>query len=144
MIAARNAFPQYLAEDGPFVAMGHSQGAAAAWAFAERQSVSPVPGYRGTVAFAPPPDTIAEEEQALLNPLAHWSKLASAPFQKILAIDATTAIYPPYNWKGFTNTTSQLFHDIYERSEGCLPTASVLFAGSVSYTHLTLPTKRIV
>jgi len=125
--AARNAFPDYLAQDGAFVVMGHSQGARAAWSFAERQVSIPVPGYRGTVALSPAPDAIAQEEQALQYPEAHWS--VDTQFLQPLTIDAVTAVYPSYDWKGFTNLTSQLFHDVYEKSQGCLPTQSVLFDG---------------
>jgi hypothetical protein len=44
LAAARAAFPQYLKPDGPFVAMGHSQGGRVTWGFAERQVVNPVAG----------------------------------------------------------------------------------------------------
>ncbi len=52
--ASRAAFPGLLKPRGPFVAMGHSQGGGAAWAFAERQASRPLSGYKGTVAIAPP------------------------------------------------------------------------------------------
>ncbi|KAL2822630.1 hypothetical protein BJX63DRAFT_427190 [Aspergillus granulosus] len=48
--ASHKAFPQNLEADGPFVAMGHSQGGGVAWSFAERQGVHPQKGYRGTGA----------------------------------------------------------------------------------------------
>lgn len=126
IIAARKAFPRQLAADGPFVTMRHSQGGRAAWAFAERQSVDPVPGYRGTVAFTPPPDSIAQWEQALQYPQARWAHTTFA--LAALEIDATTAVYPSYAHKGFTPLAAQRFLDTYEKSQGCLPTASVLFS----------------
>ena len=48
--AARQAFPA-LSED--FVAMGHSEGGGAAWAFAEKLAKEPMTGYRGTLALSP-------------------------------------------------------------------------------------------
>ncbi|KAI4151952.1 MAG: hypothetical protein LQ340_003184 [Diploschistes diacapsis] len=48
--AAREAFP-LLSKD--YVVMGHSQGAGAAWASAQRQAVSPADGYLGAVAISP-------------------------------------------------------------------------------------------
>lgn len=48
--AARQAFP-ILAEE--FVAMGHSEGGGAAWAFAEKLAKQPMTGYLGTVALSP-------------------------------------------------------------------------------------------
>lgn len=136
VVAARAAFPEHLARDGPFVTMGHSEGGRAAWAFAERQAVSPVPGYMGTVVFAPPPDAIAQIEQALQDPTARWS--ADTQLLQPLTIDAITAVYPSYNWKGLTNVTSQVFNEVYEPSQGCLPTESVLF-GSIPLTELASP-----
>ena len=49
-MAARQAFPN-LSEE--FVAMGHSEGGGAAWAFAEKLVAEPLPGYLGTVALSP-------------------------------------------------------------------------------------------
>ena len=48
--AARQAFPA-LSED--FVAMGHSEGGGAAWAFAEKLAKEPMNGYLGTIALSP-------------------------------------------------------------------------------------------
>ena len=53
IIAARSAFPEYLKTDGPFVAMGHSQGGGTAWGYAVRQAEKPIAGYQGTVVFDP-------------------------------------------------------------------------------------------
>lgn len=125
--AARNAFPDYLTADGPFVTLGHSEGGRAAWAFAERQASDPIPGYRGTVAFAPAADAIAQVEQALQNPDRYWTYNALG-LQPMLN-DAVTAVYPDYNWAGLTNVSSHIFHDFYETSQGCLPTQSALFGG---------------
>lgn len=48
--AAQSAFE---ALSKQFVIIGHSQGGATAWAAAQRQALSPVPGYLGSVALAP-------------------------------------------------------------------------------------------
>ena len=48
--AAQQAFPD-LSEE--FVAMGHSEGGGAAWAFAEKVVAEPLPGYLGSVALSP-------------------------------------------------------------------------------------------
>ncbi len=48
--AARQAFPD-LSEE--FVAMGHSEGGGAAWAFAEKLAAEPLPGYLGSIALSP-------------------------------------------------------------------------------------------
>jgi len=50
VLAARQAFPS-LSEG--FVAMGHSEGGGAAWAFAEKLATKPLIGYLGTVALSP-------------------------------------------------------------------------------------------
>lgn len=51
--AAQKAFPQLSKH---FVTMGHSQGGGAAWAAAQRQAITPVDGYLGTVAGSPVTD----------------------------------------------------------------------------------------
>ncbi|KAK4495502.1 hypothetical protein PRZ48_013834 [Zasmidium cellare] len=123
--AARSAFPQYLAPGGPYVAMGHSQGGRAAWGFTERQAVSPVVGYRGTVLLAPAASPIDIIEQAIENPDAPWS----IPGQtlQILTIQSVTAVYPSYKWAGFTNVSANIFFNAYEKFQGCLPTQNILY-----------------
>ena len=48
--AARQAFPNLSRE---FVAMGHSEGGGAAWAFAEKIAKEPMIGHLGTIALSP-------------------------------------------------------------------------------------------
>lgn len=48
--AARQAFT-HVSDD--FIAMGHSEGGGAAWAFAEKLAAEPLRGYLGTVALSP-------------------------------------------------------------------------------------------
>ena len=50
VLAAQQAFPILSKE---FVAMGHSEGGGAAWAFAETLAAEPLTGYLGTVALSP-------------------------------------------------------------------------------------------
>ena len=42
-----------------WVSFGHSEGGGVAWAIGERQATSPIPGFLGTIAAAPPPFPIA-------------------------------------------------------------------------------------
>lgn len=55
--AAQQYFP---ALSKQFVVMGHSQGAGAAWATAQRLATKPVTGYLGTVAIAPIVDILRQ------------------------------------------------------------------------------------
>ena len=64
--AARQAFP-VLSEK--FVVLGHSQGGGAAWAVAQRQAVTPIPGYLGAVAVSPA-TRVTDEIGAFLSALA--------------------------------------------------------------------------
>lgn len=50
--AAQSVFSELSKE---WVSFGHSEGGGVAWAIAERQAVSPIPGFLGTIAAAPPP-----------------------------------------------------------------------------------------
>lgn len=52
VVAAQSAFPQLSKE---WVSFGHSEGGGVAWAVGERQATSPIPGFLGTIAAAPPP-----------------------------------------------------------------------------------------
>jgi len=52
VVAAQSAFEELSKE---WVSFGHSEGGGVAWAVGERQAISPVPGFLGTIAAAPPP-----------------------------------------------------------------------------------------
>ena len=54
--AAQSAFTELSKE---WVSFGHSEGGGVAWAVAERQAVTPLAGFLGTIAAAPPPFPIA-------------------------------------------------------------------------------------
>lgn len=54
--AAQSVFSELSAK---WVSFGHSEGGGVAWAIGERQAVTPIPGFLGTIAAAPPPFPIA-------------------------------------------------------------------------------------
>jgi len=56
VVAAQSVFPQLSKQ---WVSFGHSEGGGVAWAIGERQAFSPIPGFLGTIAAAPPPFPIA-------------------------------------------------------------------------------------
>lgn len=126
--AVRKAFPQYLAADGPFVAMGHSQGGAVAWAFAERQVEAPQAGYRGTISISPPLRIVDILKGAL-------AKIASIPAGEMIPvgaqtalliqprlISAITAVYPSYNYSGMTPKCYDRWRNVVKPLQACLPT----------------------
>ncbi|KAK0334704.1 hypothetical protein LTR91_022820 [Friedmanniomyces endolithicus] len=69
--AAQSVFPE-LSTD--WVSFGHSEGGGVAWAIAERQAISPIPGFLGTIAAAPPP-----------FPIATTSTVSNSVFQAFLS-----------------------------------------------------------
>lgn len=58
ILAAQSAFPQLSAD---WVSFGHSEGGGVAWAIGERQATTPIPGFLGTIAAAPPPFPIGTD-----------------------------------------------------------------------------------
>lgn len=135
LTAARAAFPEYLKPAGSFIAMGHSEGGRMTWGFAERQAISPIPGYRGTTLIAPAASPIDIVEDAIKNPKLPWAfpALSLQP----LTIGAVNAVYPSYKLAGFTDQVLDIWQNAYERYEVCLPTSNILF-GPIS-TNLTKP-----
>jgi hypothetical protein len=69
MIDAREVFPSAIPPDGSLVALGHSEGGAAAWAFSERLFSKSIPGYNGSIAIAPPTSTFDLLAEALADPV---------------------------------------------------------------------------
>ncbi|EON99237.1 putative secretory protein [Phaeoacremonium minimum UCRPA7] len=131
MIAARSAFPNLLSTDTPFVTAGHSQGGAIAWAFAERQAVQPIPGYKGTVTFAPPVDgvkLIADGNEAYANNSTEPWVLAARSFIQHSVIAGVTAVYPGFNYTGMTAKVYDRFHNVMAKIQGCLPTDNIVFS----------------
>jgi pimeloyl-ACP methyl ester carboxylesterase len=131
--AVRMAFPEQLLEDGPFVTLGHSQGGNIAWAFAERQAESPVPGYRGTISISPPTRAIDWVNLSLktiattpADQLPQWAQLVFALQPKIIA--AITTVYPSYNYSGMTAASYDRWNNVVKPLQGCLPTESLAFA----------------
>ncbi|KAG8156626.1 hypothetical protein KVR01_013577 [Diaporthe batatas] len=130
--AARNAFPRFLDASGPFIAMGHSQGAASVWSFAERQITKPVPGYKGAVAIAPPTGIIEQARKARADHEANQTQLWTNPllsFQLPL-IKGVTAVYPSLNLSGMTELGRDRWVNVQEAVQGCLPTKQVSGLGA--------------
>ncbi|KAH8788072.1 putative secretory lipase [Diaporthe sp. PMI_573] len=130
--AARNAFPQFLDANGPFIAMGHSQGAASVWSFAERQVGRPVPGYKGALALAPPTGIIEQVRRAHADHTANRTQLWTntyLSFQTPL-IKAVTAAYPSLNLSGMTELGRDRWVNVQEAVQGCLPTKQVSGLGA--------------
>lgn len=130
--AARNAFPQFLDANGPFIAMGHSQGAAAVWSLTERQVSKPVAGYRGAVALAPPTGVIEHVRRARSDHDANRTHLwtsALLSFQTPL-IKGITAAYPSLNLSGMTELGRDRWVNVQEAVQGCLPTKQVASIGA--------------
>ncbi|KAF5724495.1 secretory lipase [Fusarium mundagurra] len=114
--AARSAFPDLLSSDGSFVAMGHSQGGGASWAFAERQAKKPLKGYKGTVSIAP--------VTRILDDYAYWTENSIASpglLAQSAVIDSISKIYPKYNYTGFTSTGYDRWHNVIAKVKGCFP-----------------------
>lgn len=130
--AARNALPQYLDANGPFIAMGHSQGAASVWSFAERQVNRPVAGYKGAIALAPPTSVIEHVRRARSDHAANRTQLwtsAYLSFQTPL-IKGITAAYPSLNLSGMTELGRDRWVNVQEAVQGCLPTKQVASIGA--------------
>ncbi|KAF4459769.1 secretory lipase [Fusarium albosuccineum] len=121
--AARSAFPDYLRPAGSFVAMGHSQGGGAAWAFAERQAKKPLKGYQGTVSIAP--------VTRILDDLAYFadnSIIAPVLFGQPVLIDSVSKIYPEYNYTGLTATSYDRWHNVLAKVKGCFPVLQQVYS----------------
>ena len=128
--AARAAFPAYLSPRGRFVAAGHSQGGGIVWAFAERQVTNPVPGYQGTVAFAPLVDFVGQAAATL----ADLSKGVEHPWTNSTlsgqanTVIGVTAVYPSYNFSGVTDVVYDRLQNVIKPLRGCNPTAALALA----------------
>lgn len=105
--------------------MGHSQGGTAAWGFAERLAVDPIPGYKGTVAFAPPTNCSEELDLALKDNSSVYAAEVIRAQARVNA--AVTALFPAYNNSGMTPQAYDFWHNFFEKNEGCLPTDVVTF-----------------
>lgn len=126
VLAARAAFPSFLKKSGPFVAMGHSQGGQAAWAFAERLIQQPIDGYKGTVAIAPPSNLILQAEQAMHNLSQPWAQGILSAQPKLIA--AVTAAFPVYSDSGMTDVSYNRWHNVFKPLKACLPTDTLVFS----------------
>jgi pimeloyl-ACP methyl ester carboxylesterase len=131
--AVRKAFPANLEADGPFVAMGHSQGGGVAWSFAERQAVHPQEGYRGTISISPATRVIDEIERAM-EVLGSAEDPATVPIWaptalglQVKVVAAVTAVYPEYNDTGMSDAAYDRWHNVLEPAGGCLVTDTLSF-----------------
>ena len=114
--AAQAAFAELSAE---FVVMGHSQGGGAAWGASQRQAISPVKGYLGSIALSPVTNVL--ELPPTDNPLIPILGAFMAP--------AINSVYPEFQPKDlFTNLGWQRFQT-YTESGGCNPVAIELLTG---------------
>ncbi|KEF53572.1 uncharacterized protein A1O9_10547 [Exophiala aquamarina CBS 119918] len=120
VIAARAAFPSQLLPDGPFVGMGHSQGGAAIWAFAERLVDKPLAGYKGTVIMAPAVGYF----RLLAKQLTDLTNIFNPNLLGLQAavIAGVTAAFPAYNDSGLTALGYDRFRNVVEALNGCIPT----------------------
>ncbi|KAF2678352.1 alpha/beta-hydrolase [Lentithecium fluviatile CBS 122367] len=130
--AVRKAFPEYLAADGPFVAMGHSQGGSIMWAFAERQAKAPQAGYRGTITISPPTRVVDILNSALAKigslpaaQLPSWALVTLGIQPKLIA--AITTVYPSYNYSAMTPTSYDRWNNVIKPLQACLPTENLAF-----------------
>lgn len=127
--AVRKAFPERLVKDGPFVAMGHSQGGNTAWAFAERQAKTPVPGYRGTITFSPSVDSIKSLKQ-MVQAAAAGMPVPAAAFSFVPLVSAAiTAVYPSFGYSGLSDRVLDRWNKVIGALEVCLPSTNLLLAG---------------
>jgi pimeloyl-ACP methyl ester carboxylesterase len=124
--AVRSAFPAQFDKDGPFVAMGYSQGGNVAWSFAERQVKSPVAGYRSTISIAPPTRILELVETALkikatttMSLLPPWVPVVLGLQTRIIATITTT--YLSYNFSGMTPISFDRWNNVLKSLQGCLP-----------------------
>lgn len=124
--AARAAFPIPLRPNGPFVAMGHSQGGGAAWSFAENQAHKPIDGYQGTVAIAPPTRVVDQVDQALANNSLPFAGITMGIQPNVIA--AITAVYPSYNFSGLTPVSYDRWNNVLMPVQGCFPTNNIVFS----------------
>lgn len=136
ILAARKAFPSILTANGPFVALGHSQGGGATWAFAEKQVKEPIAGYKGAVAIAPPTRTIDHLKDAFSNITEPWAQVIIAGQPKLIA--AVTAAFPAYNYSGLTPVSYDRWFNVLEPLDGCLPTDTLAFT-NVTSDELAVP-----
>lgn len=90
----------------------------------------------GTVLLAPAASPIDIIEDAIENPDAAWSIPGHS--LQTLTIASVTAVYPSYNWAGFTNVSADIFFNAHERFQGCIPTLNIVY-GTTPPSQLARP-----
>ncbi|PSN75460.1 alpha/beta-hydrolase, partial [Corynespora cassiicola Philippines] len=111
--AAQTAFPELSKE---FVVMGHSQGGGAAWAAAQRQVDTPVPGYLGAIAGSPVSDIIRNLAQPELQYAFAW------PLAQGLA-----SIFPEFTLSEWFEEAGVRQCELIRELSGCNSVGSQLF-----------------
>lgn len=106
------------------------------WAFTERLMESPMSGYKGAVAIAPPTRTIDVLEQALANTSLPFAPVILSGQPKLAT--AVTALFPWYNDSGMTPLSYDRWHNVVEPLQGCLPTDGLVF-GDIPLDQLARP-----
>jgi pimeloyl-ACP methyl ester carboxylesterase len=134
--AARKAFPNRLSNNGPFVAAGHSQGGITSWAFANRQAITPVSGYRGTITFSPAEDNISALKQLTPAAVAGLPVPASALSFLPLLSAAITAVYPSFNNTALSPRLFDMLTNVIKPLDLCLPSTLMLTQSPIDeYLH---------
>lgn len=140
IIAARSAVLENLPPNGSFVVAGHSQGGGVSWSYAERQAQDLIPGYRGTVSFAPSLRLITWMKTAL----AELATGALSPSYAVLVgiqnknIESVTAVYPAYNYSGLTAASYDVWQNGVAKVQGWLTTDSYVQGTLLQNGNLTL------
>ncbi|KAK7048987.1 putative secretory lipase [Favolaschia claudopus] len=135
VIAARAAFPSYLPSTGPFAVVGHSQGGGVAWGYAQRQLEHPLPGYRGTVAFAPGVQVVEMITKAWNGGVGPIQTDTLLGVQRLISA-GITAVYPSFNFTGVTPVGYERWN-ILAKVQGCMPTSGLAFAGLENHDTVT-------
>ena len=106
----RSAFPILSKQ---FITMGHSQGGGAAWAAAQRQAITPVEGYLGTIAGSPDTNNLEILE------LGGAAALAAGSGPVALLARGMASIFPSFNISSvLTPAGLQRLH-LLDNLQGC-------------------------
>ena len=119
VLAARSAFPQLSKE---FVVAGHSQGAGATWAVAQRQAQQPVDGYLGAIAGAPVTSILR---------LAESAGAATAP-ESLLLANYFPSLFPGFKPSDFLQPEGEARGALLAQLSGCNSVALELLSSDVT------------
>jgi pimeloyl-ACP methyl ester carboxylesterase len=111
--AAQSAFSELSAS---FVIVGHSQGGGSAWAAAQRQVHTPVPGYLGAVAISPVTTVLDEPE----------------PIRSIMGVAMASGIesvFPGFERSEMLTTEGLQRKGLAEKLDACMATSLAILTG---------------